>query len=380
MKILVAPDSFKESLSSSRFCEIAKSVFESLISDCSVTTLPMADGGEGTMEAMVTGTGGTIKTCTVTGPLRKPVQARYGILGDKQTAVVEMAEASGLPLIPVTMRNPLLTTSYGTGELIINALDHGVKKIILALGGSATNDAGSGALQALGLQLVDKNDRLLEPAGESLLKVHAIKLDKLDSRLAKTTIQIASDVTNPLLGNDGATMTYGKQKGGTVEQLQLLEHALGNFAAITRAVTGKNKQETKGAGAAGGMGFGFLSYCNADIKSGFDLIEEMYNLDRLLKKESFNFIITGEGEINFQSVQGKLVGKIAAIGKKHNTPVIAFTGNISGDVSELYDTGIVSMSAIASGTMTFTESMEKAELLLEKKLIDFCKLLKSITN
>lgn len=379
MKILVAPDSFKGSLSASRFCEITKTVFESRITDSHVTMLPMADGGEGTMETLVAGTGGTIKTCFVTGPLQEKTQARYGILDDGTTAVIEMAEASGLPLVSIEKRNPLLTTTFGTGELIRDALDCNIQKIILALGGSATNDGGAGALQALGLQLLDSNEQELKPAGESLLKLTTVKINKLDPRLAQTTIQIASDVTNPLLGTNGATMIYGKQKGATESQLQQLEEGLSNFAKHTHTITGKDLKNAPGAGAAGGMGYGFLSYCNAEIESGFDLIARNYNLEQLLKEEHYNFIITGEGEINNQSLQGKLLGRLATLGKKHKTPVIALAGSITGDLSELYDDAMISMHAIVPGPITLAESLEQAELFLEKKLINLCELIKNIS-
>lgn len=379
MKILVAPDSFKGSLSASRFCEIAKTVIESQVANSTVTMLPLADGGEGTMAALVAGTNGTVKTCTVTGPLKDKVQASYGILGDGNTAVIEMAQASGLPLVAGNKKNPLLTTTFGTGELIKDALDHGIQKIILGLGGSATNDGGSGALQALGLQLLDSTGQLLKPCGESLLKLVTVKTDSLDPRLAKTAIIIASDVTNPLLGNRGATMTYGKQKGANELQLEQLEEALTHFAELTQAVTRKDMKDVAGAGAAGGMGYGFLSYCNAEIRSGFQLIAEMYKLEERLKEEKYNFILTGEGEINMQSVQGKLIGRLAAMGHKYQTPVIALAGNITGDLTELYDTGVVSMQSIVPGPVTVAESMEKAELYLEQKLIDLCELIKGLS-
>lgn len=376
MKILVAPDSFKGSLTAARFCEIAKQTIELRLKGTEVVTLPMADGGEGTMEALVSGTGGIVKTCFVTGPLGGPVLAQYGLLGDGTTAVVEMAESSGLPLVPEHKRNPLITTSYGTGELIRNALDCGAETIILGLGGSATNDGGAGALQALGFSFLDKSGNELGFGGGSLVDLTSVNVDKMDQRILKTHFKIASDVSNPLLGKNGATMTYGPQKGATETQLQKLEAALTVFAAVSAKVMGKNMVDVPGAGAAGGMGFGFLNFCGAKIESGFELIGSTYGLDEILEETDFSLIITGEGEVNFQSVQGKLVGRIAELGKRYSVPVVVLAGAVTGDVSALYQAGVVSMSSIVPGPTTLKEAMAEAELYLETKLVDLCELLK----
>lgn len=379
MNILVAPDSFKGSLSAAKFCRIAKEVIESRLTGARVVALPMADGGEGTVEALVAGTGGKIRRKKVKGPLGDTVVAMYGFLGDEKTAVVEMAAASGLPLVPEERRNPLNATSFGTGELIADALDQGVEHVILGLGGSATNDCGAGALQALDGRFLDE-DGVEFPSGLSggeLTRVAAVDTSGLDEKFRKVSLHVGSDVTNPLLGRNGATMTYGPQKGATAGQLEQLEAGMAHFAEITVATTALDHRSTPGSGAAGGMGFGFLSYCGAELKSGFELVAERYGIEKLLKNERFSLIITGEGELDSQSVQGKLVGRLAQLGKSFGVPVVAFAGGISGDVSALYDKGVISMSSIVPRPLSLEEAMDNAESLLGSKLYDFCELVKA---
>jgi len=374
VKILVLPDSFKEGLSATRFCEIAEAVVARHLPGSSVVALPMADGGEGTAEALVIGTGGEFVRVPVTGPMGGTVTARYGLLGDGTTAIVEMAEASGLPRVPEGSRNPLRATSRGTGELIVAALDRGVRRIVLALGGSATNDGGAGALAALGINFRDAQGDEVGGDAVSLSRLRTASMALRDPRLKATELIIASDVTNPLLGERGATYTYARQKGADDGQLRVLEDALANFAGITTLETGRDERETPGAGAAGGMGFGFLSYCNASIMSGFDVVADAYGLQERLVRERFSLIITGEGAINFQSVQGKLIGRIAELGRRREIPVIALAGAIRGNVSELYRLGLTSMSSILDGPMSLDDAMRQAEPLLEKKLVDLCSL------
>lgn len=375
MKILIAPDSFKGSLSAVRFCEIAREVITSKFPSSTIVELPMADGGEGTLEALVAGTGGEVNRLQVTGPMGERVAAEYGFLGGEKTAIVEMAQASGLPSVAEEYRNPLVATTYGTGELIKDALDKGAEKIILALGGSATNDGGAGALQALGLELLDEAGRELGQGGGTLTDLASIDLSGFDVRVTTTQFTIASDVTNPLLGERGATMTYGPQKGANHEQLRQLERGLHNFANVTARKVGLDHRETPGSGAAGGMGFGFLSYCGADIESGFELVARMYKMEHLLEENNFSFILTGEGEINDQSVQGKLLGRIAKMGKKNGIPVVAMAGGLTGDMEKLYESGIVSMASIVPGPIPLRVAMEDAELFLRRKVVDFCELI-----
>ena len=380
MKILIAPDSFKGSLSSLRFCEIAAEVLPRRLPGCSLVTMPMADGGEGTAECLVQGTGGELVACWVTGPMGEAVEAHYGLLGDGRTAVVEMAQASGLPLVPEGRRDPLVTTSRGTGELIVHALEQGVERIILGLGGSSTNDAGVGALQALGFRFLDAGGRELGPGGGSLTELAKIETDGAHPRLDACELLIASDVTNPLLGERGATRTYGPQKGADEAALAILERAMEHFAELSVQALGRDHRETPGAGAAGGMGFGLLSYLGASLRSGFEVVAEAYGLERILRQGEVDLLITGEGAINFQTAQGKLVGRIAALGKRHNIPVIALAGAVEGDVAELYDAGISSMSSIVDRPMSLEQAMARAETLLERKLVDLGSLLVALTG
>ena len=380
MKILVVPDSFKGSLSSLRFCEIAAEVLPRRLPGCSLVTMPMADGGEGTAECLVHGTGGELVACRVTGPMSETVEARYGLLGDGRIAVVEMAQASGLPLVPEGRRDPLVATSRGTGELIVHALEQGVERIILGLGGSATNDAGVGALEALGFRFLDAGGRELGPGGAGLAELAKIETGGAHPRLDACELLIASDVTNPLLGERGATRTYGPQKGADEAALAILERALEHFAELSVQALGRDHRETRGAGAAGGMGFGFLSYLGAGLRSGFEVVAEAYGLERILRQGEVDLLITGEGAINFQTAQGKLVGRIAALGKRHGVPVIALAGAVEGDVAELYDAGITSMSSIVDRPMSLEQAMARTETLLEHKLADLGSLLVALTG
>ena len=377
MKIIVSPDSFKGSFSSTEFCDVAKNVFEMRLPECEVITFPMADGGEGLVQAMVHGLGGKIVYVEVTGPLGLLVSACYGLLGDGETAVIEMAAASGLPLVPPDKRNPMLTTSYGTGELILQAIQHGAKKVILGLGGSATNDGGVGALQALGYKFVDENGHDIEAYGAALKNLVDVKFSDVDPRLADVEITLASDVTNPLLGMKGATMTYGCQKGADEHAQRYLEDCLICLADVAARITGDDKREATGAGAAGGMGFGFLSFTNASIESGFDVVAKSYQLENILQDDAIDLIITGEGQVDSQSLQGKLVGKVAELGQQNGVPVIVLAGGIEGDMTELYSKGVASISTILIGPMSLTEAMKNGLPLLEKKLIDLCELYKS---
>ncbi|WP_275957796.1 glycerate kinase [Rhabdochromatium marinum] len=379
MRILVAPDSFKGSMSATVFCDIARQVFSRCLSGCEVPGcemlgLPMADGGEGTAEALVRGTGGELRALTVTGPMRTPVAASYGLLGDGRTAVVEMAQASGLPLVPSQQRDPLQATSYGTGELIVEALRQGAGHIILALGGSATNDGGMGALQALGVRFLDHTGAPVAPIAEALMQIRSVVVDDLQARLGSTRLTIASDVTNPLLGKRGATAVYGPQKGADARTRRHLEQGLAHFADLTDQTTSTDYRDQPGSGAAGGMGYGFLSYLGATLRSGFAVVAETYGLEQRLQENHWDLLITGEGQVDVQSVQGKLVGRLAALGQAHQIPVLVLTGSIRGDLDELYRCGVTSVSSIVEGPMSLKQAMEQAPLLLRRRLTDLCRL------
>lgn len=374
VRILVAPDSFKGSIDAPEFCAIAEQVFSDGIPGCEVVGLPMADGGEGTAEALVRGAGGRMLSVRVRGPMGEPVQAAYGLLGDGGTAVVEMAQASGLPLVPAAQRNPLLAGSYGTGELILAAIAQGASHIILGLGGSATNDGGMGALQALGIHFNDADGRLVPPTAEALNRIVSVDVGGADDRLAGVRFTIASDVTNPLLGERGATAVYGPQKGADEAGLERLERGLIQFADITAVAVGRDHRGDEGAGAAGGMGFGFLSYLGASLRSGFEVIADTYQLQQRLADGRWNLLVTGEGQVDSQSVQGKLVGRIAGMAAVHSIPVFVIAGAVSGELDELYQAGVTSVASIVPGPMALEEAMREAPTLLRRRLTDQCRL------
>lgn len=378
MAIVLAPDSFKGSLSAIQFCELAEKTAAKLLPDEKIYSFPMADGGEGTVDAMIYATGGKAVAVNVSGPLGETIEAVYGILPDQTTAVIEMAAASGLPLVPVEKRNPALTTSFGTGELICHAVKNGAKKIILGLGGSATNDGGAGALQALGFRFFDQNGLEIASGGGSLINLCRVDTSRVLDELDQVEILLASDVVNPLLGTMGATRVFGPQKGADTVLQERLEAGLKQFAEVTASATGKDCSILEGAGAAGGMGFGFLAYTGAVLQSGFELIADCYGLDKILSSGEVSLLITGEGEINGQSVQGKLIGRIAALASQNSVPVIALAGKIGEKAEALYERGVSSMMPIVSGPMTLSEAMDSAAVLVEKRLADCMNLYKSL--
>ena len=336
MKIIIAPDSFKGSLTAK---EVANSIYTGLkraLPSAEYIEIPMADGGEGTMQALVDATNGKIFTKSVTGLLNTSVTAHYGILGDKETAVIEMAEAAGLQYVNDQNKNPLITTTYGVGELIKTVLDTGIRKIIIGLGGSSTNDGGAGMAQALGVKLLNLQDQELPLGGGNLNHLVRIDNSKIDPRLKNTEIILASDVTNPLTGKNGASFVFGPQKGATPEMVEELDQNLHHFAAVVRRDLNKNYENTPGAGAAGGLGFGLLTFTNATIQSGVEAVLEMTHFKE--KTQNADFIFTGEGATDFQTKFGKTPYGVAKAAKEvaPNSTVICLTGNIGEKVNELY--------------------------------------------
>ncbi|WP_313997496.1 glycerate kinase family protein [Lactobacillus paragasseri] len=336
MKIIIAPDSFKGSLTAK---EVANSIYTGLkraLPSAEYIEIPMADGGEGTMQALVDATNGKIFTKSVTGLLNTSVTAHYGILGDKETAVIEMAEAAGLQYVNDQNKNPLITTTYGVGELIKTVLDTGIRKIIIGLGESSTNDGGAGMAQALGVKLLNLQDQELPLGGGNLNHLVRIDNSKIDPRLKNTEIILASDVTNPLTGKNGASFVFGPQKGATPEMVEELDQNLHHFAAVVRRDLNKNYENTPGAGAAGGLGFGLLTFTNATIQSGVEAVLEMTHFKE--KTQNADFIFTGEGATDFQTKFGKTPYGVAKAAKEvaPNSTVICLTGNIGEKVDELY--------------------------------------------
>ncbi len=363
MKILVAPDSFKESLSAIQVAEaISKGVLK-IIPNAEIIKTPISDGGEGLLDALVNDKNGKIITVKVYDPLYRSIAAEYGILNEGTTAVIEMAKASGLELLKEQEKNPDITSSYGTGQLILDALDRGCQKIIIGIGGSATNDGGMGMVKALGGKFINKEGVELTEGGGALGELSSIDLTNFDKRISNCKIVVACDVTNKLTGENGATFVYGAQKGGSKEQLEFLDKNLEHYAAIIRNHLGIEIENINGAGAGGGMGAGLIAFLNAELKSGIDLILETLEIKKHIK--NIDLIITGEGKIDKQTLQGKTILGIAALAKEYHVPVIAITGKIGDNIDEIYKLGITSIFSIVNKPMKLEEAINDVEYLIQ---------------
>ena len=338
MKIIIAPDSFKESLTALEVASAIEIGFQRVFPEATFQKVPMADGGEGSVQSLVDATQGDILSVTVTSPLGNKIQGFLGISGDKQTAFIEMAAASGLHLVPINERNPLKTTSYGTGELIKYALDLGVKKILLGIGGSATNDGGVGMLQALGISFRNAQNEEIQFGGEVLGDITSISMTHLDPRLMDVEFEVACDVNNPLCGEKGASAVFGPQKGATPEMVQQLDNALAHFANIVKTQLGIDICEKPGAGAAGGMGGGILLLPKVELKAGVQIIIEATGLANLVRDA--DLVITGEGRMDAQSIAGKTPVGVAHIAKQYGKPVVAIVGCLREDYNVVYQHGI----------------------------------------
>lgn len=357
MKIIIAPDSFKGCMSARQAAEAMEHGVHHVLPDAECVLVPMADGGEGTVQSLVDATGGTLLEATVTGPLGTPVHAQYGMLGDGCTAVIEMAAASGIGYVDETTRDPRITTTYGVGELILDALDHGVTAFILGLGGSATNDGGTGMAQALGAHLLDAQGNELPFGGAALAGLAAIDVSDLDSRIATADIRLASDVTNPLTGPQGASSVFGPQKGADASMVAELDAALHHYASIVARDLGRDVETVPGAGAAGGLGAGFLAFTGARMQSGVSLVVEATGLKTLTAGADWCF--TGEGGIDSQTQYGKTpIGVARAV--KEAAPhcsVVAFAGNVGSGVEELYSQGIDAVFGIVPGPQNLRQAL-----------------------
>jgi glycerate kinase len=363
MKILIAPDSFKGSLSAIEAANAINKGIKNACKEAETVLLPVGDGGEGTMETLVAATGGTIRTLTVTGPLGNQVEAVYGILGDGQTCVIEMASASGLHLVPEGKLSPLKATTYGTGQLIKQALDDGFTSFIIGLGGSATNDGGAGMLQALGLQILDEAGNEVGCGGGELNQVKRISFHTFDKRIKDCSFIIASDVQNPMVGLDGAAHIFGPQKGATASDVELLDRNLTIWANEIEKITGIKLHDRPGAGAAGGIGGAFQAFFPAKVKRGIDVVIEYIKLDDEL--QNADLVITGEGSVDHQTVFGKTPMGVAQAANHRNVPTILIAGSVGKGIEALYDFGVVSVNSIISRPMTLKEAIENAEELLE---------------
>ncbi|GHH99180.1 glycerate kinase [Neobacillus kokaensis] len=363
MKIVIAPDSFKESLSAIEVSEAIVKGFKKVLPDAEYVMVPMADGGEGTVQSLVDATSGKIIKKIVTGPLGEEVEAFFGMLGNERTAVIEMAAASGLQLVPVERRNPLITSSSGTGELIAAALDYGVNHIILGIGGSATNDGGAGMAQALGVRLLDENCREIGGGGGALGELCSVDIAGLDPRLGNVRIDVACDVDNPLIGEKGASAIFGPQKGADSEMMSRLDENLAHFAAIIERDLGKKIVDVPGAGAAGGLGGGLLAFLPAELKRGVDIVIEATGLSRLV--QDADLVITGEGKIDDQTIFGKTPIGVAKAAKKFGVPVIAIAGTVGTDSHVVHDHGIDAIFSIIPGIVELEDAFKHAAEYIE---------------
>lgn len=364
MKIVIAPDSFKGSLTAMEVATAIERGISEVFPDAIIDRVPMADGGEGTVQSLVDATDGEILTEQVTGPLGEEIDAEYGILGDGNTAVIEMAAASGLPLVPEDKRNPMLTTTYGTGELVKAALEHGCRKLIIGIGGSATTDGGAGVAQALGAKLLDDNGGEIGLGGGELARLAKIDMSTIDPRVAETETEVACDVDNPLTGPRGAAYVYSPQKGATPEMVKKLDIALKQFAEIVKCDLGKEVNDAPGAGAAGGLGAGLMAFLNAELKSGIDIVIEAAKLDEHVKDA--DLVITGEGMIDSQTIYGKTPIGVAKVAKRYDIPVLGIAGTLSDDCDVVYEHGIDALNSIAPGPISLNDAMTNGDRLVEK--------------
>ncbi|MDP2888772.1 MAG: glycerate kinase [Bacteroidota bacterium] len=362
MHIVVAPDSFKECLTATQVSLAISEGIKRVVPEADIIRIPVADGGEGTVEALVTATGGKIIPVQSVDALNRPIDSFYGILGDGKTAVIEMAAASGIELLEPEERNPLITTTFGTGLLLKAALDAGFTQIIIGIGGSATNDGGTGMAQALGFGLFDEDGQPLNLGGGSLCALHSIDCSNVHPKLQEAKITVACDVRNPLLGSSGATYVYGPQKGATPQMLETLERNMVHFSRILQQEMKINVSEIPGAGAAGGLGAGLMAFCKTKMISGFELVSELTNLEKHISQASLVF--TAEGKIDAQTAFGKTISGVGQLAKRHKVTAIALAGMITDDLTELYKQGITSVFAIGNQPMSLEESKAQASELL----------------
>ncbi|PAD34251.1 glycerate kinase [Terribacillus saccharophilus] len=378
MKIVIAPDSYKESLSALEAANAIERGFKMIFPDAVYNKMPMADGGEGTVQSLVDATNGKIEERTVTGPLGKPVKAFFGLMGDGETAVIEMAAASGLHLVPTEDRNPLTTSTKGTGELISAALDLGVQHIIIGLGGSATNDGGAGMIQALGGRLLDEAGKDIGDGGGALAQLAVIDLAGLDNRLKDVRVEVACDVDNPLTGPRGASAIFGPQKGATPDMVELLDKNLSHFADIAEKALGKSFRDIEGVGAAGGLGASLLAFLNADLKRGIDIVLHAVDFEEAVKDA--DLVITGEGRIDSQTIYGKTPIGVAKAAKKYGVPVIGLAGSLSQDSDVVYEHGIDVLFSIVPGVVTLPEAFEHAAEYMEKTARNIAASMKAVKS
>jgi glycerate kinase len=362
MKIVIAPQTFKGSISALDVAAAMAEGVRRVVPDADTDLVPVADGGDGTLETLVDATGGEVHTAVVTGPLGDTVEAGWGALGDGRTAVVEMARTSGLALVPPDKRDPLAATTRGLGEIIAQALDAGFRSFIVGIGGSATNDAGAGMAQALGVRLLDADGAELQPGGAALARLASIDASGLDPRAAEADFDVACDVNNPLTGPEGASAVYGPQKGATPEIVEQLDAALANFAEVVKRDLGADVDGVPGSGAAGGLGGGIMAFLGGRLRPGVDIVLDTVDLESRL--DGADLIITGEGCMDFQTVYNKAPIGVARLAGERNIPVIGVSGSLGDGFTDVHEHGISAAVAITHAPMTLDEATERvAELI-----------------
>lgn len=370
--IVIAPDSFKESLGAAEVAQTIAAGWHSVRPEDTLITHPMADGGEGTIAAILSVLGGEQRSTTVSGPFTDPIQAVWGWLPESRTAIIEMAQASGLHLVDPDARNPLTACTYGTGQLISAALDAGAKSIILTLGGSATNDAGAGMLKALGVQLFNMQQELLPAGGAALQELVHLQIDGLDQRIHDVQFTVACDVDNPLCGPKGASAIFGPQKGANAENIATLDSALDHFASICIHTQGTDHRNTPGAGAAGGMGFAALTFLNAQFQPGVELVAQITCLPQVLN--GADLVITGEGRIDAQTLHGKTPMGVMRLARERQIPVLAMAGTLGEGYTNLYEHGLTAAFSLAPGPITLQQCQTQVRELLYQRAVDIAKM------
>lgn len=377
MKILVAPDSFKDSITSNEFCNLFEKVINKNWPKYDVIKIPLADGGEGTVDSLVHLTNGKFIKKQIKGPLRDEIIAKYGII-QKNVAIIEMASASGLQLIDKDKRNPMHTTTYGTGQLILDAIKKGCKKIIIGIGGSATNDGGLGMMQALGYKCLNEEGKNINYGGKGLLELKKIIKPK-NINFENIEFKVACDVNNPLYGKNGAAYTYARQKGASIKEIEKLDKGLKNLSEIFKKDLNKDIAYLKGAGAAGGLGAGLAAGLDAKLLSGFEIIKNQINLDKKIDN-SIDLIITGEGELNKQSLNGKLPIEISKLGKKKNINTVLIVGKKDLSLKEVKKFGVIGIFSIIDKPSTLDESIKNTNKLLKEKILNIFSLIDSLKS
>lgn len=373
MKIVIAPQAFKGSLSALNVANAVQKGVRRIFPDAQILTCPVADGGDGTLETLVESSGGKIMETNVADPTGKPIVAQWGAMGDGNTAVIEMARTSGLALLTLEERDPLNATTYGLGEIIVSALNKGFRKFIVGIGGSATNDAGAGMAQALGIRLMDREGKNLVFGGAALQNLSVIDTSSIDQRVLESNFQIACDVNNPLTGPEGASAVYGPQKGATEENVRQLDSALGVFAEVTKRDLGKDISNLEGAGAAGGLGAGMIAFVEGHLRAGVDIVLDTVNLAE--KLESADLVITGEGSIDFQTVYNKAPIGVARMAKARGIPTIGISGMLGKNYQIVHNHGIDAALSIANGPISLEESLQNAPSLISEAVEESLRLI-----